>query len=92
MSTVNNTDSGPFAAVVSSLSCVRLFVTVALQASLSEGFPRQKYWSELPFPPPQDLPNPGMESISPTLAGGFFIAEPPRKPLLQMKAMFTWPL
>ena len=47
-----------------SLSCVPLFVTlwtVACQAFLSVGFPRQEYWSGLPFPPPADFPNPGIE-------------------------------
>ena len=59
-------------------SRVQLFVTlwtVACQAPLSMGFPRQEYWSGLPFPPPGDLPNPGIESASltsPELAGGFF--------------------
>ena len=38
--------------------------TVAHQASLSMGFPRQKYWSGLPFPPPGDLHNPGIELAS----------------------------
>ena len=45
-------------------SCVRLFAiprTVAHQAPLSMGFPRQDYWSGLPFPSPGDLPNPGIE-------------------------------
>ena len=60
------------------LSCVRLFVTpwtVAHQAPLSTGFPRQEYWSGLPFPSPEDLPDPGIEPTSlesPALAGGFF--------------------
>ena len=39
------------------------------------GFPRQEYWSGLPFPPPRDLPYPGTEPecpASPALAGGFF--------------------
>ena len=31
------------------------------QASLSMGFSRQEYWSELPFPSPEDLPNPGIK-------------------------------
>ena len=59
-------------------SYVRLFatpLTVACQASLSMGFPRQEYWSGLPFPPPGDLPHPGTEPTSlssPALAGGFF--------------------
>ena len=35
------------------------------QAPLSIGFPRQEYWSRLPFPPPGDLPDPGIEPTSP---------------------------
>ena len=46
--------------------------TVACQASLSMGFSRQEYWSGLPFPPPGDLPDPGIKPISPALAGVFF--------------------
>ena len=41
--------------------------TVARQAPLSMGFSRQEYWSGLPFPSPEDLPNPGMEPWSPAL-------------------------
>ena len=55
---------------VKSLSGVRLFVTqwtVAHQASPSMGFSRQEYWSRLPFPPPGDPPDPGIELGSPTL-------------------------
>ena len=51
-------------AVLSRFSCVQLFViawTIALQAPLSMGFPRQEYWRGLPFPPPGDLPSPGIE-------------------------------
>ena len=58
-----------------SLSCVRLFVTpctIACQAPLSMGFSRQEYWSGLTFPPPGDLPDPGIEPRSPALAGSFF--------------------
>ena len=60
------------------LSGVWLFVTlwtVARQAPLSMGFPRQEYWSGMPFCPPGDLANPGIEPISvlsPALADGFF--------------------
>ena len=39
--------------------------TVAHQTPLSMGFPRQEYWSGLPFPTPKDLPNPEIEPISP---------------------------
>ena len=41
--------------------------TVAHQVPLPKGFSRQDYWSGLPFPPPGDLPNPGIEPISPAL-------------------------
>ena len=48
------------------LSRVRLFGThVAQQAPQSMGFPRQEYWSGLPFPPPGDVPDPGIEPASP---------------------------
>ena len=56
------------------LSSVWLFATpwtVACQALLSVGFPRQEYWSGLPFPSPGDLPTQGSN-----IAGGFFTSEP----------------
>ena len=53
--------------------------TVARQSPLSMGSPRQEYWSGLPFLPPGDLPNPGVEPESSALAGGFFTTEPPGK-------------
>ena len=46
--------------------------------ALSKGFPRQEYWSGLPFPSPEDLPDPGIKPTSPAqqavsyIAGGFF--------------------
>ena len=51
-------------------SCFQLFATL-----LSMKFSKQEYWNGLPFPPPGDLPNPGIkpESLaSPVLAGRFF--------------------
>ena len=63
------------------VSCVRVFVTpwtVAHPAPLSTEFSRQEYWSQLPFPPPGDFPDPGIEPespMSPALAGGFFNTE-----------------
>ena len=57
--------------------------TVAHQVPLSLEFPRQEYWSKLPFPSPGDLPDPGIELMSPALADGFFITEPRGKPHLQ---------
>ena len=59
-------------------SRVRLFATpwtVAQVSPLNMGFSRQEYWSELPFPPPRDLPHPGIKPESPVanaLAGRFF--------------------
>ena len=49
--------------------------TVAHQAPLSMGFSRQECWSGLPFPPPDDRPNPRIKPgslTSPALAGGLF--------------------
>ena len=49
--------------------------TVDHQVSLSMRFPRQEYWSGLPFPSPGDLPGPGIEPMSPephVLAGKVF--------------------
>ena len=65
-------------------SCLTLATpcTAAHQALLSMGFPRQEYWSGLPFPSPGDLPDPGIKPGSQVLPGGFFITEPPGKPLL----------
>ena len=70
-------------AVVFSFSHVRLFVTpwtAAHQAPLSMGFSRQEHWSGLSFPSPGDLPDSGIETLSPALAGGFFTTEPAGKP------------
>ena len=53
--------------------------TVACQASLSMGFPRQEYWSGLPFLCPGELLNPGIEPSFPALADGFYSTERPAK-------------
>ena len=66
---------------VKSLSRVQLFATpwtVAYQAPRSMGFSRQEYWSGLPFPPPGDLPNPGIEPGSPALKADALPSELPR--------------
>ena len=65
--------------------------TVAHQAPLSMGIPRQKYLSGLPFPPPGDLPNPGIKYVFPALTGRFFTAEPSWKPPLNTTCQqFFW--
>jgi len=53
------------------------------QTLLTVGFSRQEYWSGLPFPPPGDLPHPGVEPalpVVPALASRFFTTEPHGKP------------
>ena len=65
--------------VLSCFSNVQLFAilwTVAPQAPLSSGFFRQEYWSGLPFPPPGDLPDPGIGPAS-LHWQVFFTTEPP---------------
>ena len=55
----------------------------ASQGPLFMGFPRQEYWTGLPFPTQRDLSNPGIELQSPeslALAGKFFTTAPPGKP------------
>ena len=78
---------GTFESIASVLSHVQLFDTpwtAAHQAPLSMGYPMQEHWSGLPFPPPGDLPDPGIKltsPVSPALAAGFFATAPPRKTL-----------
>ena len=67
---------------VKSLSRVRLFVTpwtVAHQAPPSMGFSRQEYWSGFLFSSPGDLPDPGMEAVSPALQADGSLSELPGK-------------
>ena len=47
-------------------------------------FSRQEYWSGLPFPYPQNLPNSGIEPVSSALAGGFSTTDPPGKPCITL--------
>ena len=66
-----------------SLSHVQLCATlwmVAHQAPLSLEFPRQEYWSGLPFLSPGDLPNPGIKPGSPALQAGALPSEPHGSP------------
>ena len=54
--------------------------TIACQTPLSIGFPRQEYWSGLPFPSPGDLPDAGIEPGSLSLQADALTSEPPGKP------------
>ena len=67
-------------------SCLTLCDPMDCSLPGSSGFPRQKYWSQLAFPTPGDLPNPGIKPMSPALAGEIFTTEPPGKPLY----IFKW--
>ena len=63
-------------------SCVQFFATpwtVACQPPPFMGFPRQEYWSGLPFPSPGDLPYLGIEPKSPTLQADSLPSEPQGK-------------
>ena len=69
--------------LLSRFSRVRLCATpwtAAHQAPPTLGFSRQEYWSGLPFPSPEDLPNPGIEPTSPALQADSLPAEPQGKP------------
>ena len=59
--------------------------TVACQTPLSIEFSRQEYWSELPCPPPGDLPEPGIEPVSPTLQADSLPAEPSGNPISNLE-------
>ena len=75
------------------LQCVLLSTTlwtVAHQASLSMGFSRQEYWSGLPCPHPGNLPDPGIEPLSPASSQvGLVVKDPP---LLKIKFRTDLPL
>ena len=64
--------------------------TVTCQASLSMGFPRQEYWSWLPFSSLRDHPDPGIELTFSALAGGFFTTELPGKPHATLISELPW--
>ena len=65
--------------------------TVNCHVPVSMGFPRQEYWSRLPFPSPGNLPNPGIEPTSLALVGIFFTVAPLGSPSLKGRQLiFSW--
>ena len=86
------------ARMLSCISSVQLFVapwTVACQAPLSMGFPRQQYRSGLPCPSPRDLPYPGIKPMSlasPALAGRFFTTSATFSRFLFLLPLNSYPL
>ena len=67
------------ASVVSDSATPRI---IARKVPLSPGFSPQEYWSELPCPPPRDLPNPGIIPRSTALQADSLPSEPPGKPII----------
>ena len=64
--------------------------TVACWAPRSMGFPRQEYWSSVPFHPPGGLPDQGMELLSPALVSGFSTTEPLGSPCSHTCPALFW--
>ena len=81
-----------FLVVVVTKSCMTLETpwTVACQVPLSIGFSRQEYWSGLPFPSPGHLPEPGIESGSPTFHADSSPTELPGKPSFPGAGFNPW--
>ena len=77
-----------------SLTRFQLFATpwmVACQAPRSMGFSRQECWSGLPFPSPEDLPNPGIELRSPALQADTLVAQTVKRlPAMQKTWVSPW--
>ena len=72
-----------YVCMLSHFSHVQLFATlwtIARESPLSMGFSSQEYWSELPFPFPGDLPDPGIKPRSPALQTDSLPSEPPGSP------------
>ena len=67
--------------LVAESNCLQPPWTVAHQAPLSIRFPRQEYWSRLPFPSPGDRPDPGIKPISPALQTDSLLLSPQGSPL-----------
>ena len=91
-----NAGSGLQMVVIIETSFSRVYLsvtlwTVAHQALLLMGFPRQKYWNRLPFTSPGDLPDPGIEPRSPTLQADSLLSEPPGKSE-PTNILFSYPL
>ena len=81
-----------WAQLLSRVWCFVTLWTAAHQALLSMGFSRQEYWRGLPFPRPEDRPDPGIGPclLHPALSGRFPTTDPPGKPLVRGGECFTY--
>ena len=79
----------PHACSISQLCSTVTPWTAARQTPLPMGCSRQEYQSGLPFPSPGDHPDPGIEPMSPALAGAFFPTEPSGKHCLHVASAVT---
>ena len=68
-------------------SCPTLYNTMDC---IVQEFSRPRYWSGQPFPPPGDLPNPGIEPRFPALQADSLPAEPQEKPINYYKTPHKW--
>ena len=68
--------TAPGLAVLLCVSCSVMSNSLQPQTPLSMPFPRQEYWIRLPFPPPEDLPDPGITAGSPALQVDSLPSEP----------------
>ena len=64
--------------------------TIACQAPLSIGFPKQEFWSGLPYPSLGDPSDPKTEPMSSALASGFFTTEPSVIIMVLGKVIFSF--
>ena len=72
-------------------SCPTLYdlMQLACQAPLSMGISRQEYWSGLPFPSPEDRPDPGIKPGSPALQADSLLTELPGNPMYILRFVYT---
>ena len=89
---VETSDVTCYSVVLVAKSCLALLdpMDCSRQAPLSMGFPRQEYWSGLPFPLPGDLPDPGIKPRSSALQADTLPSEPPGKPLTASVSLFLF--
>ena len=77
-------ETGGDGLIVQSCPTLATLRTIACQAPLSMVFSRQEYWTGLPFPSPEDLPDPGIAPGSPALQADSLLTELPGEPFVYL--------